>query len=164
MELIIELVDGRTVNHPIAMENFIQAFPHIDVNNLPANYARFERVLRPLVGVYEKVDPEEPTYEFVDGVWKDVWRVRRMTPSEILAKQTLIKNAWMAAPNYSEYMAWTFNETTCEFEPPTPMPTDGKAYFWQWTTNSWVETPPRPDDGKQYKLDRVSAAWIEVTP
>lgn len=164
MELIIELIDGRPINHPIAMDNFVQAFPHIDVNNLPENYARFERVIRPLVGVYEKVDPEEPSYEFVAGIWKDVWRVRRMTANEITAKQTFIKNLWLNSPNYSEYTAWVFNETTCEYEPPIPRPIDNKEYFWQGTTSSWVEVPQRPDDGKQYKLNRVSATWVEVTP
>lgn len=35
--------------------------------------------------------------------------------------------------------SWTLNETTCLWEAPTPMPTDGKNYSWDEPTLSWVE-------------------------
>ena len=37
------------------------------------------------------------------------------------------------------YNSWTLNETSCLWEAPTPMPTDGKIYNWNEETVSWVE-------------------------
>jgi hypothetical protein len=42
-----------------------------------------------------------------------------------------------STPQYFD--SWTLNETTCRWEPPTPMPTDGKSYTWDEDTTSWVE-------------------------
>lgn len=41
------------------------------------------------------------------------------------------------------YASWTLNETTCQWEPPTPYPDDDNAYKWDESTTSWakVETP-----------------------
>ena len=36
------------------------------------------------------------------------------------------------------YANWTLNQSTWTWEAPTPMPTDGKLYKWDETTNSWV--------------------------
>jgi hypothetical protein len=38
------------------------------------------------------------------------------------------------------YPSWVLNETTCQWEPPVPYPTDGKYYVWDEATTSWVET------------------------
>jgi hypothetical protein len=37
------------------------------------------------------------------------------------------------------FQSWTLNETTCLWDAPTPMPTDGKRYTWDEATTSWVE-------------------------
>jgi hypothetical protein len=37
------------------------------------------------------------------------------------------------------WASWTLNETTCYWEAPTAMPTDGKKYGWDEPTLSWVE-------------------------
>jgi len=36
------------------------------------------------------------------------------------------------------YPSWTLNETTCLWDAPTPIPTDGKPYQWDEATTSWV--------------------------
>ena len=38
------------------------------------------------------------------------------------------------------YASWTLDETTCLWNPPTPMPQDNKRYSWDEATTSWVET------------------------
>ena len=38
------------------------------------------------------------------------------------------------------YNSWTLNEDTCQWESPTPYPTDDKDYAWDEDTTSWVET------------------------
>lgn len=37
------------------------------------------------------------------------------------------------------YASWELNEATCLWEPPIPMPSDGKPYIWNENTGSWVE-------------------------
>lgn len=84
MELFIQIRNGQPYEHPIFGDNFREAFPHIDTNNLPPEFARFERIPAPITGVYEIV--EGPAYEWVDGVVKDVWSVRQMTETERASK------------------------------------------------------------------------------
>ena len=163
MDLFIRINDGQPFEHPILAENFVQAFPGIDVNNLPPEFARFERVARPTLGTYEVMDSDEPTYELVDGIYKDVWHKRDMTEEERLAKQQAASNAWAAAPNAWNFTTWVFNEETCTYDPPVPKPEGETPYFWQGTTNSWVERPSYPTDDKNYKFDLASWSWIEVT-
>ena len=38
-----------------------------------------------------------------------------------------------------EFDSWTLNETTCLWEPPVAMPSDGKKYEWNETTTAWDE-------------------------
>jgi hypothetical protein len=38
-----------------------------------------------------------------------------------------------------DYPSWTLNESTCLWDAPTPMPTDGKPYRWHEPSLSWVE-------------------------
>jgi hypothetical protein len=36
------------------------------------------------------------------------------------------------------FPSWTLNESTCLWDSPVPMPTDGKLYYWDEATTSWV--------------------------
>jgi len=162
MLYIIRIKDGAPFEHPIAVSNFIDAFPTIDVNNLPPEFAWFERVERPDLGVYEYFVSEEPTYELIDGIWKDVWHISNVSDERKLAMQQGVKDAWASLNNAENWTAWVFDEATCSFQPPTPKPDDGKKYIWHGLSTAWVEIPKRPDDGKSYKLDLTSVTWVEV--
>jgi hypothetical protein len=37
------------------------------------------------------------------------------------------------------YPSWILIESTCQWEPPVPYPTDGKVYIWDEPTKNWVE-------------------------
>lgn len=37
------------------------------------------------------------------------------------------------------YPSWTLNESTWTWEAPTPMPTDGKIYQWDESSQNWNE-------------------------
>lgn len=39
------------------------------------------------------------------------------------------------------YPSWLLNTTTCKWEAPVPYPTDGKKYYWDEATLSWVAYP-----------------------
>lgn len=139
MELYIRIKDGQPFEHPIMGNNFRQAFPDVDTNNLPPEFARFERVQAPVLGVYEK--NQRVQYERgQDGVYRDVWYCDPMTAEDIAAKQQAAKDEWAASPVFAA--SWTFNEATCAFDPPTPRPTDDKFYRWDEPTLAWVEVTP----------------------
>ena len=108
MELYIRIKDGKPFEHPILGNNFRQAFPNIDTENLPPEFARFVRVALPVIGVFEVY--RECVYELVDGVYTDVHNVRPMTAEE---KTTKIAEAKAnLRPN------WTLNEETLQHSPP----------------------------------------------
>lgn len=37
------------------------------------------------------------------------------------------------------YPSWLLNKNTCQWEPPIPYPNDGKLYYWDEATLSWIE-------------------------
>ena len=37
------------------------------------------------------------------------------------------------------YPSWVLDEATCRWDAPVPYPTDGKQYYWDEPTTSWVE-------------------------
>lgn len=133
MELFIRIKDGQPFEHPIFSDNFRQAFPDVDTNNLPPEFARFVRVEAPILGPYENY--VGVTYELAGGVCKDVHRVEPMTEQQKLEKQNLIKSNWAAG----DWASWIFNEATCAFDPPVAYPEDGQLYRWDEPTVSWVE-------------------------
>jgi hypothetical protein len=85
LELYIQIRDGQPHEHPIFADNFRQAFPDVDTENLPLDrFAKFIRIAAPTPGTYEVY--EGVTYQWVDGVVKDVHSVRPMTDEERAAK------------------------------------------------------------------------------
>lgn len=40
---------------------------------------------------------------------------------------------------FKPFASWTLDETTCQWEPPTPYPDDGQMYSWDEDSTSWVE-------------------------
>jgi len=134
MNLYIQLdSNGNPINHPIIESNLLDAYPGIDVNNLPQNFARFIRVQQPEgIGVYEKTTVE---YQVINGVVQDVWSVLPMTSEEIAAKQNKIKQDWQ---QYGGYASWVFDETICNFVPPIPYPNDELKYQWDENQINWI--------------------------
>ena len=47
-----------------------------------------------------------------------------------------VRDAFIAPKPYS---SWILNEETCLWEAPTPMPNDGKIYYWDDPNTIWVE-------------------------
>ena len=37
------------------------------------------------------------------------------------------------------FPSWTLDNTTCQWQPPTACPSDGKEYSWDETSKSWKE-------------------------
>lgn len=131
MEMFIRIVDGLPFGHPIMRENFVQCFPDVDLNNLPSEFCKFERVEKPILGIYEIA---EHSYGVFDQVVKDVWTTRPMSQEEIKDKQDTAKSEWFKNCGFS---SWVFVEETCSFRPPIMYPNDGQKYRWDEETTSW---------------------------
>ena len=159
MNLYIESENGQTKNHPAFEDNLLQAFGRI-----PDHWESFVRVERPVPGVYEVLESDEPTYERVNGVWTDVWLLRPMTAEEKAAKQQTVKDEFNSREQAENWSAWVFNEDTCQYDPPIPRPdpVEGKIVVWCGADNNWKETPPYPQDDKKYKFDFLAWSWVEV--
>ena len=41
------------------------------------------------------------------------------------------------------HLSWTLDEVTASWQPPTPMPSEGR-WYWDEPSLSWVELPPTP--------------------
>lgn len=91
LELYIQIRDGQPHEHPIFADNFRAAFPGVDTENLPDTFAKFIRVDAPVPDTYEVY--EGVTYQWVDGVVKDVHNVRPMTEEERAEKTAELEAA-----------------------------------------------------------------------
>lgn len=109
MELYIQIINGQPFEHPILGDNFRQAFPDIDTNNLPESFAKFERIDVTIPAVYEIY--EGITYEWIGDIVSDVHHIRPMTAEEKLAKIEAAK----AYPHPDEYV---FDEDLCCWNTP----------------------------------------------
>lgn len=158
MELFIQVKDGQPFEHPIFGDNFRQAFPDVDVNNLPNTFAKFLRVAPPKLGVYEVY--EGVSYSLrSDGSYMDVHHVRLMTGEEITAKQTAVKTAWAEAAN--GYASWNFSDALCEYVAPVTKPEDGNAYAWRESDLSWVLVPTAPS-GEGWTFNVETGLWVKA--
>lgn len=162
MNLYIQVANGQTVNHPAFEDNLIQAFGVV-----PANWEPFIRVERPVPAIYEILDPEEPTYEKVNGVWTDVWALRSMTNAEKAAKQQAVIDFFNSREQAENWSAWILDEETCLMKPPIPRPAPDEAKLaqriftvWCGADNNWKDTPVRPEGN--YKFDFLNWVWTEV--
>jgi hypothetical protein len=160
MNLYIETENGVVKNHPAFEDNLIQAF-----GSVPAHWEPFTRVERPLLGVYQKMDSDEPVYTKVDGIWTDVWSVREMTTEEKAAVQQAVRDAFAARDQAGNWSAWTLDEATNTMVPPIPRPADdlaklntGIMTFWCGADANWKDTPVRPEG--EYKFDFIAWQWV----
>jgi hypothetical protein len=129
IELFIQIRNNQPFQHPIFGDNFRQAFPDIDVNNLPPEFAKFERV--PQNVMPDVFEIAEVRYEWFGDIVKDVWSVRPMTYQE---KSDKISQYRLNPP----FPSWTLDENTLLYSPPTPMPIDDNKYIWDEETLTWI--------------------------
>ena len=139
MNLYIQIKNGPPFQHPIVEANLLEAFPGLDLRNLPVWLARFERVeqyKRPVLSVYGK-EIKEVYYFKADGVVTERFEETPLSTEEKIAKQDLEKSRW-ADLDPPGPASWTFNPTTCVYEAPVPYPEDGLDYFWDEDKKEWI--------------------------
>ena len=160
MNLYIETENGQPKNHPAFEDNLLEAFGAI-----PEHWEAFVRVERPSsLGLYEVFDDPEVTYEKIDGVWKDVWRIRNMTDEEKSAKQQAARASFNKRYQAENWSAWTLDEATCEMQPTIPRPDliEGVDVRWCGADNNWKEVPNRPVNEYQYRFNFLAWQWDQV--
>ena len=162
MELYIQIENGQPINHPAFGDNLRQAFGEI-----PSNWEPFERIERPVPGVYQILESDQPTYQKVGEKWTDIWSLRDMTAAEKAAKQQATIDAFNNRPQAENWSAWTLDEATCTMQPPIPRPepdeaklTQGIMTFWCGADNNWKDAPAKPEG--QYIFDFVQWTWVPV--
>lgn len=141
--LYIKIVGGVAVDHPILEENLVSAFPGINLDQLPADYARFQKTPQPRFGVYELCEHSYAANS--EGVYTDVWTVRPMTDHEKTQQQNLVKSSFIKINGPA---SWIFDEETCRMIAPVPKPDPvaptlssvGTVYMWDEATVSWTAT------------------------
>jgi hypothetical protein len=87
MNLYIQIKDGQPFEHPIFEDNFIEAFPNVDINNLPLEFAKFRRIPIEECGLTN----DDPLKKLVmtnyrlsdDGFWEDVWEIVNKDNEEV---------------------------------------------------------------------------------
>ena len=164
MNFYIEIENGVTKNHPAFEDNLIEAFGAI-----PESWEPFTRVKRPVPGIYQIMDSDEPVYTKVDGVWTDVWLLRDLTAEEKAAKQQATRDAFNNRPQAENWSAWALDEATCKMQPPIPRPEpdptkfEANIYtFWCGADNNWKDTPAKPVGDDQYTFDFLAWQWVQV--
>lgn len=85
MRLFIKIKDGQPFEHPILEDNFKQAFPYIDIDNLPAEFMNY--VYEPYTSTVSILQKLVYTYEIVDNVVKPKWAVVDKTEEELNAER-----------------------------------------------------------------------------
>jgi len=140
MNLIIQIKDGNPFEHPIILSNFISAFPNVNIDELPPEFAWFERVPMPEVSWHQEIIGL--SYKWVGNIVKDVWEVREFTTEEKFDKQNFVKSRFSEV--FPNVKSWTFDEDRCGFVCPVAYPNDG-LYFWDENTLEWVNMPNARD-------------------
>ena len=134
MDLYLQVVDSKPVDHPVTKGNLELLFPDHDFSiGGPSDYVTFRRAEEPIPGPYERV--EGPTYGIVDGVWTDVWTVIPLSDEEKTAKIDAAKASWAE----HGFASWTFDEAEFRFVPPVQPPDDTKPYHWDEAQQQWIE-------------------------
>ena len=125
MRYFIKIDNGQIIDHPIQEDNFVSAFPNIDIDNLPPTFAEFIRRPQAPIGVFEVYQGVE--YDWVGNVVEDIHFVRPMTEEEKNQTREEAKKNWEEINGPS---SWIFDPETCLHNPPIPYPSDGKSYGW----------------------------------
>ena len=87
---------------------------------------------------------EQEGIDFLNGLYgtRDIWIQTSYNSSIrknyacISYKYDSVRDAFIAP---KPYPSWTLDEDTCQWNPPTAMPDDGKMYNWNEDTTNWTE-------------------------
>jgi hypothetical protein len=157
MRCFIRIKNGQPFEHPVVESNFRMAFPEIDVDNLPEDWAPFNRMEQPfdlLKGLFQK---PVCTYTLSsDGItWQDTWNAEDISDDE---KNKIILHYQNNPPGPNQ----TFDPATLGWSPTPIKPADEKTYLWKIDIGEWVVVPDKPENGKNLYFDWNAMGWMEM--
>jgi hypothetical protein len=134
MKLYIQIQNGQPIKNPAFEDNLLNAY-----GSIPSNWAPFNRIEQPSDLLKNPFQTAKSNYALSsDGItWEDQWVAVDMTDAE---KQALITEAQAHPPGPN----MTMDTSTLLWNPNTPMPTDGKKYYWEYFTGEWAVIPSNP--------------------
>jgi hypothetical protein len=158
MNLVIQIKDGKTVEHPIAEENLRVLIPDLDINNPPPGYARFVRKPYPELSSYQSVESVnyvlDPVLskELKTPVWTDEYVIRDLTEEEMIdmaAEEVRLQNEKMQL----------------DMKAPVPPPDDGNLYVWSSGLNRWIIKPDNFDEVvNRFASELAELGLLGLTP
>lgn len=117
-----KVVDGKVTQVIVAEPEFFQTF----VDSSPGQWLQTSYNTRG--GVHYQADSNTPS--------ADQSKALRKNYAGIGYTYDAVKDAFIPPQPFA---SWTLNDTTCLWEAPVAMPTDGKPYQWDEATTSWKE-------------------------
>jgi len=119
--------------------------PHYIYNNSP----QYNKIIT-IINVHDDllVDSEGNRHENLGieflknlygwSVWKETFKdgSQRKNYASIGGTYDLVRDAFI---DKKPYPSWLLDEDTCQWNAPTPYPDDGKKYYWDEDTTSWIE-------------------------
>lgn len=115
MRYFIRIDNGVPSGHPIQEDNFKQAFPDIDIDNLPSNFMEFEKdAIPPIFGPYIKY--HGPNYEIIGNKVKEGHILSEYSEAEKLERKFEYKKN--AEKDKSIPPGWVFNDELCVYTHP----------------------------------------------
>ena len=117
-----KVVDGTVTQVIVAEPEFFETF----VDSSPGEWIQTSYNTRG--GVHYNPETGEPS--------TDQSKALRKNYAGIGFTYDRIRDAFIPP---KQYASWNLNETSCLWEAPVAMPTDGKRYNWDEATTSWTE-------------------------
>lgn len=151
MKLYIQIQDGKPINHPSYETSLLETF-----GKIPNDWELFVRTPKPVVPTNLIVDPSFPFYEKINGVWTDVWNIRKRTEEEFKPILEDAARYWASIPFSSNFSSWIYDVSKDKYVPPIEKPKnapDGMQYRWNGKENNWKLAPKFPNDGKLYRFN-----------
>ena len=116
-----KVLDGKVVNVIVADQDFIDNF----VDDSPGEWIQTSYNTRG--GIHYEPDSNTPS--------EDQSKALRKNYASVGYTYDKNRDAFISPKIFD---SWTLNEDTCQWEPPTPQPSDGNTYDWNEDTQQWV--------------------------
>lgn len=165
--LLIFIENDRPVGYPVFLSNLKEQkkYKNLNIKRLPKNLAIFIKT-----PFKEKLDNpyqtfEKTTYEWTrDGKVEERHHYRQLTACEKKERQEHQKKLFKKNCGWK---SWTFNEETCEYDPPIPLPPElitehptEEMWSYRWDENNLCFSK-QPDDGGIYEWNPKKYIWMK---
>ena len=119
-----KILDGKVIQVIVAEPQFFETF----IDDSPGEWIQTSYNTRG--GVHYNPETGEPSTDQSKALRKNFAGIDYTYDAQ--------KDAFIPIKPFE---SWVLNEDTCLWNPPVPMPLDGKKYSWNEETGSWAERP-----------------------